>query len=230
MMIVTHPDWTIATGHKEVWGTPIFAMSPTNVNGRALGVQSNGIFSEANTDPIPGGRLWPEAAASWSDMRQYIGEKHGVWIAPAGSRSSARPISDQRYFYAHRPPAAAFPGTSNHGWAIAVDVMTSLMAYYIRKYGHKFGWSHDEGARVGEWWHYRYIGGYKSSYSKLTDSEERWVREYRELKAKGIKKDRRDVLRRAIKEQRKDVWRAAQKDGWRHNNRRYRYTTLRRFS
>jgi len=32
-------------------------MRPVTINGRPLGVQRNGQFTNANTDPIPGGRL-----------------------------------------------------------------------------------------------------------------------------------------------------------------------------
>jgi hypothetical protein len=28
------------------------------------------------------------------------------------------------------------------------------------KHGGEFGWSHAEGQRVGEWWHYIYVGGF----------------------------------------------------------------------
>lgn len=124
---------------------------------------SNGNLPGSALAPIPGGQLAKPAALRWNAMRSYIGLKHGVWIAPLGPSSSYRSLDRQRYYWhlyqTGRGNVAAYPGTSNHGWGNAVDVATTTMAYYIGKYGHMFGWSHAEGARVGEWWHYTYIGG-----------------------------------------------------------------------
>lgn len=125
----------------------------------------NGRLPASALDAIPGGKLEKDAARAWNDMRAYIGKRHGVWIAPTGPNSSYRTYAGQVYFWrifqAGTGNTAAYPGTSNHGWGNAVDVATTTMAYYIRKYGARFGWSWDEGQRVGEWWHFRYIGGYK---------------------------------------------------------------------
>ncbi len=53
-------------------------MSPMTIGGRQLGVRHNGIFTEANTDAIPGGRLWPEAALTWNVM-------HAAFVAAGGN-------------------------------------------------------------------------------------------------------------------------------------------------
>ena len=133
---------------------------PTFVNGRALGVSSNGAFDQSNTDPIPGGRLWPEAAVTWNAMRKAaLASGIQPWeFVPAGPNSSARSRPAQSFFWRNQPPPAAPPFTSNHGWGIAVDVATRRAAAWILAHGSKFGWSWDEGRRVGEWWHFRYVG------------------------------------------------------------------------
>jgi hypothetical protein len=199
---------------------------PVMVRGRALGVADNGVFTASNTDPIPGGRLWPEAAATWNAMRAaYIADGGNPDdFMPAGPVSSARPLEAQRYFYANQPPAAAYPGTSNHGWAIAVDVKTRAAAAWIMRHGPRYGWSHDEGARVGEWWHFRYVGASKQLLARLrrdplagyTASESRWIREYDQLRRTGRDPGRQRVLRRVMTEQRKRIYRAATSDptGW----------------
>lgn len=51
--------------------------------------------------------------------------------------------------------AAAFPGTSNHGIGKAID-LHGRAQNWVRKNGEKFGWSWDEGRKVGEPWHFRY--------------------------------------------------------------------------
>lgn len=212
---------------------------PVLVNGRELGVASNGVFTEANTDPIPGGRLWPEAALTWNAMRAaYIADGgHPDDFMPAGPVSSARPRSAQDHFWRNQPPPAAPPYTSNHGWGIAVDVKTRQAAAWITRNGARFGWSHDEGLRVGEWWHMRYVGASKALLRKLaadpfagyTVAERRWIREYDRLR-KSPTAPRRAVLRRVMTEQRKRIWKLAQPassggdgKGWtRTRTRRYR--------
>lgn len=211
---------------------------PVVINGRSLGVAENGIFTEANTDPIPGGKLWPEAARAWNDMRTAaIADGIQPWeFVPAGPRSSARGRPDQDWFWAHQPPPAAPPYTSNHGWAIAVDVKTRRAVAWMQGNAHRFGFSHDEGVRVGEWWHWRYIGGYRprsDALAHLTRTERRWCRELDKLRREGRDLKRRQTLVRVLTQQRKRIWHEAQTKakggdglGWDVRNRRKRYRSL----
>lgn len=214
---------------------------PVLVNGRMLGVASNGVFTTANTDPIPGGRLWPEAAATWNAMRAaYIADGgHPDDFMPAGPISSARSRAAQDHtwaVYMAGGPVAAVRYTSNHGWGIAVDVKTRAAAAWIIRNGARFGWSHDEGLRVGEWWHMAYVGASRAALARLrrdpmagfTAAEKRWIREYDAL-GRPIPHNlaRRRVLRRVMTEQRKRIWAAATSDrkGWTRLRRR-RYASL----
>ena len=209
---------------------------PVTINGRSLGVAQNGQFTAANTDPIPGGRLWPEAALTWNTMHAAFVADGGnpAHFRPGGPSSSARSIAQQHHFFATQPPAAAQPGTSNHGWGLAVDCPFADAQAWLMRNGHRYGWSHDEGARVGEPWHFRYVGASKALLDRLafdpltgyTTSEKRWIREYDDLRREGKDPDRRRVLRRVMALQRKRIWRAAQdKDGW-TTRRRRRYESL----
>jgi hypothetical protein len=218
-------------------------MSPVTINGRQLGVERNGQFTSANTDPIPGGRLWPEAALTWLTMRAAFVAAGGnpADFAPNGPQSSARTIAAQRHFYGHQPPAAAFPGTSNHGWGIAVDVRTPAAAAWILRHGRAVGWSHDEGARVREWWHFRYVGAPPATLRRLrrdplsgyTANERRWIREYDRLVREDRGAARRRVLRRVMAEQAEEIERVARPrddggdgKGWTRQRRR-RFQSLR---
>lgn len=216
---------------------------------------SNGRLASSQLSSIPGGRLRDDAARAWNDMRSYIGNHYGVWIKPTGSRSSYRTYSAQVYFWnlyqSGRGNVAAYPGTSNHGWGLAVDVPSTTMAYYIRKHGPHFGWSWDEGRRAGEWWHFRYVGGYRprsrrrDKLSYLIKRERRLVRELEDLRARAAGDRRGDGypagwvvngdryrLERAreiklwIRRQRQRIRDAADKSGWDRTNRRERYHIL----
>lgn len=193
---------------------------PTLVNGRQLGVANNGAFTAENTRPIPGGRLWPEAAMTWNAMRaEYIADGGAPSdFMPAGPNSSARSRTAQDHFWHNQPPAAAPPYTSNHGWGIAVDVKTQRAAAWLLRNAARFGWSHDEGARVGEWWHFRYVGATPALLRKLkrdplagyTTAERRWITEY----DRGPSPQRRRVLVRVMTVQRQRIWHVAQREGW----------------
>ncbi len=52
--------------------------------------------------------------------------------------------------------AAAFPGTSNHGWGKAIDIYPKNVQDWIKKNGVKYGWSWYEGRSVNEDWHFTY--------------------------------------------------------------------------
>lgn len=226
-------------------------MSPAVINGRSLGVERNGYFTAQNTDPIPGGRLWTEAALTWNVMRvDALLDGIEPWeFMPAGPASSARAIypcsqyGTQCYFWNHQPPPAAYPGTSNHGWAIAVDVKTRRATAWLMKNGHKYGWSWDEGRRVGEWWHWRFVHGLSRRRMKkmrkrwtrhqhlaqLWKDERSWVVEYDRLvkrqRLSRKKRNRIEYLRRQMVERRRRIWKTAQKKGWK-GNRRQRYLML----
>jgi hypothetical protein len=208
---------------------------PITINGRQLGVAQNGIFTQSNTDPIAGGRLWPEAALTWNAMRAAFIADRGQpeHFQPGGPASSARSIAQQQHFAAHQPPAAARPGTSNHGWGLAVDIPFADAQAWLMSNCQRYGWSHDEGARVGEAWHFRYVGASTALLSKLqadplagyTASERRWIQEYDRLRRDRRDPDRQRVLQRVMTEQRKRIFRVAERSGWTRPRRR-RYQSL----
>jgi hypothetical protein len=111
-----------------------------------------GRLPDSDLADIPGGRLRKDAAASWLRLRQRIGKEQGVWICPTSSRTAYRPYADQQYFWnlyqSGRGALAARPGTSNHGWGIAVDLPTPAMQAAVRRYGAEYGW----GIRGGGPW------------------------------------------------------------------------------
>lgn len=70
-----------------------------------------------------------------------------------------------RYWFRRRgTAAAAVPGTSNHGWAIAIDIanvggFNSTFYRWLSNNAPALGWSNDEGRSVGEAWHWTYKSG-----------------------------------------------------------------------
>lgn len=61
----------------------------------------------------------------------------------------------------------AYPGTSNHGWGIAVDIGPRKVQCWMKENGVKYGWSWYEGRAAKEDWHFTYVPGLKQLNRKL---------------------------------------------------------------
>lgn len=212
---------------------------------RTLPPYLNGKLPARALAPIPGGQLWIPAANAWNDLIEYVRRREGETAAnairPGGSDSSYRLYARQVYFKnlwtsKGQPQKAATPGTSNHGFAIAVDCPSELGKKMLRKWGHLFGWSNYEGARIGEDWHWTYVGSknyqrkyYKDPFYFGAVDERRWYAEWMGLRAKKKGLARRVVLKRRLVKRRKTLHHLIKTDTAANNkklNRRARYNFI----
>lgn len=171
---------------------------------RTVPPYANGKIPASKLLPIPGGKLWAPAANAYNDLVEHVRRRHGATEASTlragGSDSSYRVYSRQVYWKNYwtrlgQPQKAATPGTSNHGLGIAIDVPNAKGKYYLRKYGHIFGWSNYEGARIGEDWHWTYVGpkGYKRKLVALKEPKGLTSRE--KYHSRRLMKERRSAER-----------------------------------
>ena len=82
---------------------------------------------------------------------------------------SYRTLAEQRRLAYTKPGLAASPGTSNHGWGLAIDLCTSenrsqSVMSWLSENGPTFGWDNPDWARRGgsgayEPWHWEYVPG-----------------------------------------------------------------------
>jgi hypothetical protein len=90
-------------------------------------------------------------------------QRYGVALHPLGHMSSYRTYAQQVYLWqlykSGRGNLAAYPGTSNHGWGLAVDFATTRMRWIVDQIGAPFGWSKSWSDAPSEWWHIRYRPG-----------------------------------------------------------------------
>lgn len=189
------------------------------------------------------------AAASWGRLRAKIGKATGQWICPTSTRTAYRPYADQQYFWnlyqSGKGSLAARPGTSNHGWGVAVDVPTPAMAQAINRYGAEYGWQKKWSDAPSEWWHFKYAPEHdqhkgekpreqKHPYHVLTADEKQrrnvLVKERRIAKRNGgWSKVDASHLRRAteakkwLANQARQIEQVAKRDGWGKANRRRRH-------
>lgn len=82
----------------------------------------------------------------------------------ASGRVDRRYWQGRYWFRRAGTAAAAVPGTSNHGWAIAIDIanvggFNSTFYRWLSDNAPALGWSNDEGHSVGEAWHWTYKSG-----------------------------------------------------------------------
>jgi UDP-N-acetylmuramoyl-tripeptide--D-alanyl-D-alanine ligase len=143
----------------------------------------NGELDDGLLQPIPGGQLHRCAAIAWAAMREAAG-RDGIHLEPTHEVDTYRPLAVQsrvflrRYTTEPQPTGrapvewdgktwwlkpdcapAAVPGTSSHGWGLAVDVRRAserLRAEWLRNRAHEFGWWREF---EEEPWHWRYCAG-----------------------------------------------------------------------
>src|SRR5215218_3532949 len=111
-------------------------------------------------------RLRCDAAAAWKAMSAAYAADTGSGICIT---DSYRTYAGQVRLYGQKPALAAVPGTSNHGWGLAVDLCGGMERFgtaafrWMTANAGRFGWVHPQWADPGngreEPWHWEYAGG-----------------------------------------------------------------------
>ena len=165
----------------EVWNLPIH---PVTLPPGLANSTRNGRLPNSDLADIEGGRLHRLAAASWRLMHTHA-SRDGLRLVPVnGSANSYRTYFQQVLIFQKRfttdtvegAPShrwneqdwylipglkpAAVPGTSTHGWGIAVDVFglrhgTKVM-HWLLEHAHRYGWGWE---LESEPWHIVYYRG-----------------------------------------------------------------------
>lgn len=123
----------------------------------------NGRLPLSALGDIHQGKLRKDAARAWNAMNMEAQGRYGVTLTPTGSASSYRTLTQQQYLYnlyrSGRGNLAAVPGTSNHGWGLAVDLASQEMRRIVDSIGSKYGWAKKWSDAQSEWWHLKWRGG-----------------------------------------------------------------------
>ena len=92
----------------------------------------------------------------------------GAFGRPLCVTDSYRTFESQVRLYGLKPALAAIPGTSNHGWGLAVDLCGGIQSFgtpeyaWMTRYAPNFGWSNPPWAQPGrgreEPWHWEFVG------------------------------------------------------------------------
>lgn len=125
---------------------------------------ANGLVQDENLCELPAGfHLRGDAAAAWARLSARYQQQFGdLPCMTDGYRS----LDAQRRLYSSKPGLAATPGTSNHGWGVAVDLCGGVESFGAREHewmldnANRFGWINPTWARPSgsrpEPWHWEY--------------------------------------------------------------------------
>jgi cell wall-associated NlpC family hydrolase len=132
---------------------------------RAWGGYPNGLIPPSALCPlgVAGHLLRCDAAAAWRAMAGAFAAAFGTQMCIT---DSYRTYASQVRLYGQKPALAAVPGTSNHGWGLAVDLCGGIDRFGTAQYqwmvanAGRFGWLHPSWADPGngreEPWHWEY--------------------------------------------------------------------------
>ena len=146
-------------------GNPVYPPSFDGV--RAWGGYPNGLIPPSAMCPlgVAGHSLRCDAAAAYRAMSAAFASAFGT---PICITDSYRTYASQVKLYGEKPALAAVPGTSNHGWGLAVDLCGGIETFGTAQYSWmtanagRFGFLHptwaDPGRGREEPWHWEFAG------------------------------------------------------------------------
>jgi cell wall-associated NlpC family hydrolase len=138
---------------------------PSYDGARQWGGYPNGLIPPSAMCPlgVGGHSLRCDAAAAYRAMSASFAAAFG---SPICITDSYRTYVSQVRLYGEKPALAAVPGTSNHGWGLAVDLCGGIEHYGTTQYNWmkanagRFGYLHPDWAEPGhgreEPWHWEY--------------------------------------------------------------------------
>jgi hypothetical protein len=137
-------------------------------DGQAREASANGQIPEGDLCALwDGGQmLRGDAAVALSELNRNFRAAFGRDMCIT---DSYRSLAEQRRVAYAKPGLAATPGTSNHGWGLAIDLCTSenrsqSVMSWLSENGPTYGWDNPDWARRGgsgayEPWHWEYVPG-----------------------------------------------------------------------
>jgi hypothetical protein len=140
---------------------------PSYDGARSWGGYPNGLIPPSAMCPVgvAAHALRCDAAAAYRAMSAAFA---GAFGTPICITDSYRTYASQVRLYGQKPALAAVPGTSNHGWGLAVDLCGGIERFGTPQYAWmkansgRFGFLHPDWAEPGngreEPWHWEYAG------------------------------------------------------------------------
>jgi murein DD-endopeptidase MepM/ murein hydrolase activator NlpD len=159
-----HLHFEVRLGGQSTNPMPFLATGSTS---QGWGGFSNGMIpaSELCGIPAAGHMLRCDAATAYQALMQAYQREFGRTLCIT---DSYRSYASQVTLYAKKPSLAALPGTSNHGWGVAVDLCGGIQRFgttqhkWMLAHAPTYGWVLPRWARPTgsrpEPWHWEYRG------------------------------------------------------------------------
>lgn len=134
--------------------------------------EPNGQISDTNLCQTPDGfHFRGDAAKAWWQLSERYEERFDV---PVCLTDAYRSLTVQQRLYSTKAGLAARPGTSNHGWGVAVDLCGGAEYFssdeneWLSENAGSFGWINPSWAQSTgskpEPWHWEYVGVADASF------------------------------------------------------------------
>ncbi|WP_145811376.1 peptidoglycan DD-metalloendopeptidase family protein [Kribbella amoyensis] len=156
-----HLHFEVRLGGDAVNPMPFLATGGTSLG---WGGYSNGMIPASKLCALSNGHsLRCDAAASYAQLAAAYEQRFGRKLCIT---DSYRSYAAQVDLYGRKPSLAALPGTSNHGWGLAVDLCGGIERFGTAQYqwmvqhATAYGWVHPAWAKQGgnreEPWHWEF--------------------------------------------------------------------------
>ncbi|MGC4941388.1 peptidoglycan DD-metalloendopeptidase family protein [Kribbella sp. DT2] len=156
-----HLHFEVRLGGDAVNPMPFLATGGTSVG---WGGYSNGMIPASKLCDITSNHsLRCDAATAYLGLASAYQKRFGKTLCIT---DSYRSYSSQVDLYGRKPSLAALPGTSNHGWGLAVDLCGGIENFgtvqhqWMLQNAPRFGWIHPDWAKQGgnreEPWHWEF--------------------------------------------------------------------------
>jgi murein DD-endopeptidase MepM/ murein hydrolase activator NlpD len=156
-----HLHFEVHLGGDPVNPMPFLATGSASIG---WGGYSNGMIPASKLCGIASGHMLRcDAAAAYQQLAAAYKAQFGTTLCIT---DSYRSYASQVDLYQRKPSLAALPGTSNHGWGVAVDLCGGIDKYnttqyqWMKSHAPTYGWLHpawaDQGGNREEPWHWEF--------------------------------------------------------------------------